>query len=65
MLRKGELIFIYPSGTETPLVPLGEGRFRLGRAEYSPDQVRFDHVVDNAALHAWWSCGDFYRFFTP
>jgi hypothetical protein len=65
VLRKGELVFIYPSGTETPLVPLGDGHFRLGREEYSPDRVRFDNIADGQALHAWWSCGDFYRFFTP
>jgi hypothetical protein len=31
VLRKGELVFIHPSGTEQPLVPLREGRFRLER----------------------------------
>ena len=65
VLRKGELVFIHPSGTEVPLVPLGEGRFRLGHAESSADEVRFDNIADGQALHAWWSCGDFYRFFTP
>ncbi len=65
VLRNADLLFVYPSGTEVPLVPLGEGRFRLGREAHSVDEVRFDHVVDGAALHAWWSCGDFYRFFTP
>jgi hypothetical protein len=63
--RNGELVWILPGGWEEPLAPLGEGTFRIGAEEWSPERIRFDAVVDGQALRANRSGCDFYRAFTP
>jgi D-alanyl-D-alanine carboxypeptidase len=64
VLRKGALALIHPSGDEEPLVPLGDGIFRVGEEERSPERIRFDTILNGWALRANFSCGDCYRTFT-
>jgi D-alanyl-D-alanine carboxypeptidase len=59
VLRGGELIVVFPWGSEWPLVPLADGAFRLGREEWWPERVGFDAVVDGIALRADY-CGEMY-----
>jgi hypothetical protein len=61
VLRKGKLILIYPFGEEKTLVLLGDGGFRVGENELSPERLRFDVIVDGQALRANFSCGEYYR----
>jgi hypothetical protein len=68
--RKGQLWLICPAAPdgfedEQPLVPLGDGSFRAGAEETSPERVRFDAVVDGKALRAVLSDGYYERDFTP
>jgi len=60
MLRKGNLIV-----DGTPLTPLGDGSFRAGAEDWSPERVSFAHVVDGRALRAKLSGVEFYRTSTP
>jgi CubicO group peptidase (beta-lactamase class C family) len=63
-IHKGQLI--YSTGdVETALVPLGNGVFRPDDDPRSPEQVRFDTLVDGQALRAFYSTCPFYRTFTP
>jgi len=64
VLRKGALALIHPSGDEEPLVSLGDGIFRVGEEERSPERIRFDTILNGQALRANLSCGDYYRTFT-
>jgi D-alanyl-D-alanine carboxypeptidase len=68
--RKGQLWLVFPVAPdgfedEQPLVPLGDGTFRAGADETSPERVRFDVVVDGKALRAVLSDGFYERDFTP
>jgi D-alanyl-D-alanine carboxypeptidase len=68
--RKGQLWLVFPVAPdgfedEQPLVPLGDGTFRAGADETSPERVRFDVVVDGKALRAVLSDGLYERDFTP
>jgi len=65
LLRKGTLVLIWPGGKEEPMAPLGNGVFRIGKEEQSPERIRFDTVLDGQALRAQLSCCDYYRTFTP
>lgn len=64
--RRGRLWMITPtmsdgfSGAE-PLFPARDGWFRLGEDESGPEFIRFDTIVDGAALRATLSIGEFYR----
>jgi hypothetical protein len=64
VLRKGALALIMSSGKEEPLVPLGDGAFRVGEEERCPERIRFDTVLNGQAVHANLSRGDYYRTFT-
>jgi hypothetical protein len=64
VLRKGTLWLIWPAGNEEPLVPLGDGAFRIGD-EVSPERLRFSQMANGLALCANLTCSDYYRFFTP
>jgi len=65
VLRKGALALLHSSGDEEPLVPLGDGIFRVGEEERSPERIRFDTILNGQALRANLSCGEYYRTFTP
>ncbi len=65
VLRKGELVFVeYLEDTETKLIPLPDGGFRLSEDERSPERIHFDWIVKGKSLHASLSGGDYYRSFT-
>jgi len=64
IVRKGELLFVWPEGDEDPLAPLPDGSFRLG-GDHSPERLRFDQLVDGQAWRATLSGCHYYRFFTP
>jgi D-alanyl-D-alanine carboxypeptidase len=61
LLRSDHLVFVYPGGAEEPLVPLGEGLFRLGREDWSPERLRFDALAGDKPLRATLSGGEYYR----
>jgi CubicO group peptidase (beta-lactamase class C family) len=63
--RNGALVWILPGGWEEPMTPLGDGLFRVGADDWSPERLRFDAVVDGRALRASRSGCDYYRAFTP
>jgi D-alanyl-D-alanine carboxypeptidase len=56
VLRKGRL---WLGGA--PLLPLGNGLFRIGEEEHEPDRVRFENVVNGRALRAYFSGIEFRR----
>jgi len=64
ILRKGALILVDPSGEEEPLVPLGNGLFRVGEDERSPERIRFDAIINEKAFRANMSGVECYRTFT-
>jgi hypothetical protein len=45
-------------------VPLGDGRYRVGR-EWSPERLWFDSLVDGAAQRACLSGAAYHRTFRP
>ena len=47
------------------LVPLPEGRFRVGAEEWSPRRIRFDTIIDGTATRAVLDGAPYYRTFTP
>jgi CubicO group peptidase (beta-lactamase class C family) len=65
VLRKGALVLISLNGDEAPMGPLNNSVFRVGKDEQSPERIRFDTVLNGRALHARFSCCDFYRTCTP
>ena len=50
---------------EEPMVPRGNGVFRMGKEEHSSERIRFYTVLDRQALRAQLSCCDYYRTFAP
>ena len=65
LLRKGSLLLVYPTGGYEPLVPLGDGLFRIGEDPRSPETIRFDAVAQGRALRAIYSGCPYYRTYTP
>jgi hypothetical protein len=65
VLRKGALWHIWPDGSGSKMVALGDGRFRFGDADHSPERLQFDTIVNGEAWRVTWSGNAFYRFFTP
>lgn len=67
VLRKGALVFLYPSGEEKKLIALGNtsDSFRIGEEDHEPECIHFDTVVNQRALRASIAGGDYYRTFTP
>lgn len=66
VLRKGALVFIYPSGEEKRLIALDNtsDSFRIGEEEHEPECIHFDTVVNQRALRASIAGGDYFRTFT-
>ena len=58
-VRKGML-----TAEGTPLVPLGDGVFRAGAEEWSPERISFGPVVNGRATRMKFSGVEFYRTFT-
>ncbi len=65
ILRKGQLVMIFPWGDEQELAPLDDGSFRIGDNARSPGRIRFDAVANGRALRANASGCDYYLVFTP
>jgi D-alanyl-D-alanine carboxypeptidase len=65
VLRKGSLVFIYPSGEDEPLYPLEPGLFRLGEDPRSPEFIRFEVIIDGKPIQAIFSGGVYSRTFSP
>ncbi len=65
VIRKGSLLLLYPAGGHDPLVPLGEGLFRIGEDPSSPETIRFDSVASGRSLRAVYSGCPYYRTYTP
>ena len=59
-VRKGKL-----TAEGTPLTPLGDGVFRAGAEEWSPERISFGPVVNGRAARMKFSGVEFYRTFTP
>jgi D-alanyl-D-alanine carboxypeptidase len=64
VLRKGILTLVFPSGSVEPLRPLGNGFFRIGDDQRSPETLHFGAVVEGRALRADYSGCPYYRTFT-
>jgi hypothetical protein len=65
VLRKGMLVLVEPWGDEQVLVSLGNGVFRVGEENRSPERIRFDTLLNGRAIRANLSGCDYYRTFTP
>jgi len=66
LARRGSLRFLWGWGEEDwELVPLPDGRFRVGAEEWSPRRIRFDTVIDGTATRAVLDGAAYYRTFTP
>ena len=65
VIRKGELLLVYPSGDHDPLVPIGDGLFRIGDDPRSPETLRFDSLASGKTLRAVYSGCPYYRTYTP
>jgi hypothetical protein len=64
--RRGSLRFLWGWGDEDwELVPLPDGRFRVGTEEWSTRRIRFDTVIDGMATRAVLDGASYYRTFTP
>jgi len=59
-VRKGKL-----TADGAPLTPLGDGMFRVGAEEWSPERLSFGPVVNGRARRMKFSGVEFYRTFTP
>jgi D-alanyl-D-alanine carboxypeptidase len=60
-VRKGQLYIQFWGTYESLLSPLDDGSFRYGEAEYSPDRLRFDCIVEGRATRANLSGAEYYR----
>jgi len=47
-----------------PLTPIDAGGFRVGEADWSPERMRFDTIIDGRAQRAVYSGTPYYRAFT-
>jgi D-alanyl-D-alanine carboxypeptidase len=63
LLRKGTLVFIYPSGDVEPLRPAGTGLFYVGD-DLSPETLKFDAICEGKALKAVYSGCPYFRTFS-
>ena len=65
VMRKGKLYLVEPAGDEEVLVPLGNGVFRIGHDDRSPERLCLYSILNGRALRANLSGCDYYRTFTP
>jgi len=65
VLRKGSLVFIYPTGKDERLHQLAPALFRIGDDSRSPEFIRFEVVIEGKAMQANLSGGVYSRTFTP
>jgi CubicO group peptidase (beta-lactamase class C family) len=64
ILRQDKLWIIYPVwGDGELLVPQGNGVFRIGEDERTPERIKFDSIISDRALGATISGCDYYRTF--
>jgi D-alanyl-D-alanine carboxypeptidase len=59
-VRKGKL-----TAEGTPLTPLGDGVFRAGAEEWSPERISFGPLLNGRSTRMKFSGVEFYRTFTP
>lgn len=59
-VRKGKLL-----AEGAPLAPLGDGLFRVGAEEWSPERLSFGSVTDGRAMRMTFSGVEFHRALTP
>ena len=64
IIRKGQLLLIYPAGFGEVLIEVGDNTFRPGTDERSPERLQFDTFVDGKAARITFSGASYYRFFT-
>lgn len=65
IVRRGVLLLVSPEGIEEPLVPVGDGEFRVGRDPRAPERVRFADIVSGRALRLNLSGTEYYRATSP
>jgi len=65
VLRKSNLLLIYPSGEEEVLVPLSDNTFRIGEDPRSPERIEFDMLHGDLTYRSYLSGGEYCRTFTP
>jgi D-alanyl-D-alanine carboxypeptidase len=64
--RRGSLRFLWGWGDEDlELVPLPDGRFRMGVEDWSTGRILFDTVIEGTATRAVLDGAPYYRTFTP
>lgn len=64
IIRKNNLLLMYPSGHAELLIALGDGTFRPGTDERSPERLHFDTFIDGKAARVIYSGAAYYPFFT-
>ena len=64
ILRKGELLLVYPAGGNDTLVSLEDGLFRIGEDPRSPETIRFDSLASGKTLRAVLSGCPYYLTYT-
>ena len=64
IVRKGELLLLYPNGGHEPLVPMAGGVFRIGEDPRSPETLSFDSLASGQTLRAVYSGCPYYRTYT-
>ncbi|MEQ8672211.1 MAG: serine hydrolase [Aggregatilineales bacterium] len=64
IIRKGQLLLVYPAGFTEMLINMGDHTFRPGTDEHSPERLHFDTFIDGKAARITFSGASYYRFFT-
>jgi hypothetical protein len=67
-VRDGKLVtamYVEELFAPLPLTPLGEGAFRLGKEDYSPERAKFDGIIDGHAQRLTIDGVPLYRRETP
>ena len=64
-IRKGVLTLLHPWGNTSPLVPLDDGRFRIGPDLLNPETLTFSAIADGRTLRVDYTGCPYYRTFEP